>query len=277
MPNITESPSHYDHLETFSVEDCLFAINEQDATLAACVNATIPQQTQLIEVMLPRLQGEGRLFYVGAGTSGRLGVLDAAECPPTFGVSPDKVIGLMAGGEKALSTAVEFAEDNAEQAVLDLKKQDLNHNDVVIGISASGGAAYVLSAIQYAKDVGALTGCITCNPETQLATFCHHPIICIVGPEFVTGSTRMKAGTVTKLILNMISTTLMIQLGHVKGNQMIDMQLNNVKLEKRAVNMIVGRLGCSASEAREKLSKLGSVRAVIEGENEGEGEYRSSN
>lgn len=264
MKNITESPSEYDNLESLAIEDCLRAMNQLDQTVALSVQSCIPQISPFIQALSQRMPQGGRLFYVGAGTSGRLAVLDAAECPPTFGVAADRVVGVIAGGETALRTAVEFAEDNQAQALTDMQAHQLSESDTVVGISASGGAAYVLAACDYAKSVGALTACVTCNPGTALAAAVAYPIECVVGPEFVTGSTRLRAGTATKLILNMISTTVMIQLGHVKGNQMIDMQLNNAKLQGRAVNMLMTNLAVDEARAQVLLKEYGSVRQVLD-------------
>lgn len=262
MISVTESHSHYDDLEQCSTEKLLTGINQEDLTVAGRITPLIPKITPLVDAIVERMQAGGRLFYVGAGTSGRLGVLDAAECPPTFGSAPDLVQGIIAGGEKALSRAVEFAEDNRELAIQEMQALQLSTSDTVIGISASGTAPYVLAAIEVAQQQRALTASITCNPESTLSNAVPFPIICVVGPEFVTGSTRMKAGTATKLILNMISTTVMIKLGHVYGNQMVDLQQNNHKLQDRAVRIVMSTLDVSREVAMQLLAQHGSIRAA---------------
>ncbi|NQZ76460.1 MAG: N-acetylmuramic acid 6-phosphate etherase, partial [Ekhidna sp.] len=214
--------------------------------------------------IVPRMKQGGRLFYIGAGTSGRLGVVDASECPPTFGVDFDRVVGIIAGGDGAIRKAVEFAEDDTLQGWKDLESFKIKPQDSVIGIAASGRTPYVIAAIEKANDFGCVTGCITCNGETELAKVSNYPVEVLVGPEFVTGSTRMKAGSAQKMILNMISTSIMIQLGHVQGNKMVDMQLTNEKLHKRAVEMVQEAIGVNAIEAQRLLDKYGSVRASIE-------------
>ena len=264
MP-ITEQPSHYDHLENMSVGELLLHINQEDALVAEAVRKVIPQIQALVEAIEPRMKRGGRLFYVGAGTSGRLGVLDASELPPTFGVPEDRVIGLIAGGDRALRHAVEKAEDFPEKGWEDLQKFAPTKDDTVLGIAASGTTPYVVGAVSEAKKNGLLTGCITSNPETPLAAACEHPIETIVGPEFVTGSSRMKSGTAQKMVLNMISTSLMIRLGRVKGNRMVKMQLTNAKLVKRGTRMIQESLGLSYEEAKERLLEEGSVDKVLKG------------
>lgn len=260
---ITEQPSRYDHLEQMSVGELLRHINEEDARVAKAVQEVIPQIEAFVQAIEPRMQQGGRLFYVGAGTSGRLGVLDASELPPTFGVPDTWVIGLIAGGDKALRHAVENAEDIVEQGWLDLQAYHPTPDDTVIGIAASGTTPYVIGAVQQAKEHGLLTGCITSNPSSPLAAAVDYPIETIVGPEFVTGSSRMKSGTAQKMVLNMISTTLMIRMGRVEGNRMVKMQLTNAKLIDRGTRMIQESLGISYQEARRRLLEAGSVDKVL--------------
>lgn len=264
MKNITESPSPFDDLEQMSVQELLTGINQEDAKIHAAVKLLIPKIEKLVDKTLERMRLGGRVFYIGAGTSGRLGVLDASEIPPTFGVSPGIFIGLIAGGDTALRTAVEGAEDNPEQAWKDMEAFQINKTDTVIGIAASGTTPYVIGGIKKAKEAGLLTGCITCNPGSPLALTAEYPIEAVVGPEFVTGSTRLKAGTAQKLILNMISTTLMIKMGRVKGNKMVNMQLTNKKLIERGTRMIADELGLIKEEARILLLQYGSVKKVLD-------------
>ena len=256
---ITEQPSHYDHLEQMSVSELLQHINEEDALVAEAVRKALPQIEALVEAIEPRMKRGGRLFYIGAGTSGRLGVLDASELPPTFGVPDTWVIGVIAGGDEALRHAVEHAEDIAEQGWKDLLVYHPTDDDTVIGIAASGTTPYVVDAIRRARQNGLLTGCITSNPDTPLAQEAEFPIETIVGPEFVTGSSRMKSGTAQKMVLNMISTTLMIRMGRVQGNRMVNMQLTNDKLIDRGTRMLQDSLGLNYDEARERLLEAGSV------------------
>ena len=260
---ITEQPSHYDNLEKMSVGELLQHINEEDALVAEAVRKVLPEIQALVEAIEPRMKQGGRLFYVGAGTSGRLGVLDASELPPTFGLPPDIVIGIIAGGDRALRHAVEKAEDFPEQGWQNLLKFSPTKLDTVLGIAASGTTPYVVGAVSEAKKNGLLTGCITSNPNTPLAEACDHPIETIVGPEFVTGSSRMKSGTAQKMVLNMISTSLMIRLGRVEGNRMVKMQLTNAKLVDRGTRMIQESLGLSYDEAQERLLEEGSVDKVL--------------
>ncbi len=262
--NITESSSHYNQLEQMPLKELLRNISNEDKTVPLAVEKAIPQIEKLIQAIVERMKNGGRLFYIGAGTSGRLGIVDASECPPTFGVSHDMVIGIIAGGDSAIRKAVEFAEDNEDQAWLDLTQFRINSMDTVIGIAASGGTPYVIGGLEACKRNNILTGCITCNPDTKLAAVAEYPVEVIVGPEFVTGSTRMKAGTAQKLTLNMISTSVMIQLGKVRGNKMVDMQLSNHKLVKRATNMIVEELGIGHEEAEKILKEQGSVRKAVD-------------
>lgn len=260
----TESPSRYDDLEKMSVTEILQNINKEDKTVPLAVEKVLPQIEKLVSEIIPRMKKGGRLFYIGAGTSGRMGVLDASEIPPTFGVEPDFVIGIIAGGDKAIRRAVEFAEDDKEQAWKELQKYDIDEDDVVVGIASSGTTPYVVGGIQKCKEHGVFTGAIVCNSNTPLAAASDVAIECIVGPEFVTGSTRMKSGTAQKLILNMISTSVMIQMGRVKGNKMVDMQLSNDKLVRRGIKMLTEELKVSAEEAQKLLSEHGSVRQAIE-------------
>ena len=260
---ITEQPSHYDHLEKMETGDILEAINREDRLIAEAVHQVIPQIEALVKAIEPKMKQGGRLFYVGAGTSGRLGVLDASELPPTFGVSPDWVVGLIAGGDEALRRAVEHAEDNARQGWLDLEPYKPSAEDSVIGIAASGTTPYVIGAIEQARKHGLLTGCITSNPNTPLAAAAEYPIETIVGPEFVTGSSRMKSGTAQKMVLNMISTALMIKMGRVKGNRMVKMQLTNEKLIDRGTRMIEESTGLPYEEARRRLLEAGSVDKAL--------------
>lgn len=260
----TEQDSHYNHLEKMSVSELLTNINKEDQTVPLAVKKVIPEIEKLVSVIVKKIQNGGRLFYIGAGTSGRLGIVDASECPPTFGVSHDLVIGLIAGGDLAIRKAVEFAEDSKTQAWEDLSEYNINSNDVVIGIAASGTTPYVIGGLENCNKNDIVTGCITCNQGSPLSKTAKYPIEVIVGPEFVTGSSRMKAGTAQKLVLNMISTTVMIQLGKVKGNKMVDMQLSNNKLVDRGTKMIMDELNLSYQEASILLEKFGSVRTAID-------------
>ena len=260
---ITEQPSRYDHLEKMSIGELLQHINEEDCRVAESVHQAIPQVEALVDAVEKRMKRGGRLFYIGAGTSGRLGVLDASELPPTFGVPETWVMGIIAGGDKALRHAVERAEDISEQGWNDLLAYHPTPNDTVLGIAASGTTPYVVGAIRKARQNGLLTGCITSNPNTPLAQEAEYPIETIVGPEFVTGSSRMKSGTAQKMVLNMISTTLMIRMGRVKGNRMVNMQLTNKKLIDRGTRMLQESLGLSYEEARERLLEAGSVNNCL--------------
>ncbi len=262
--NTTESTSHYDNLEAMTVKSLLTHINQEDHTVPAAVATQISAIESLVKAIVPRMQNGGRLFYIGAGTSGRLGIVDASECPPTFGVPHGMVIGLIAGGDNAIRKAVEFAEDDEDQAWKDLESYNPVPNDVVIGIAASGRTPYVIGGVKAARKKGLLTGCITCNAGSPLAAAVEYPIAVVVGAEFVTGSTRMKAGTAQKLVLNMISTTVMIKLGRVKGNKMVDMQLSNNKLVDRGTRMIMEELSIEQTEAAKLLQQYGSVRKAIE-------------
>ena len=260
----TEQSSKYEHLEQMSVADLLVNINNEDKTVPIAVAQALPQIEALVAIVVAKMKLGGRLFYIGAGTSGRLGIVDASECPPTFGVPFDLVNGIIAGGDKAIRRAVENAEDNTTQAWIDLQEQNIGSNDVVIGIAASGTTPYVISGLMRCKENNIVTGCITCNEGSPLALTAEYPVVVVVGPEFVTGSSRMKAGTAQKLVLNMISTATMIQLGKVKGNKMVDMQLSNDKLVDRGVKMIMGEIPVDYEKASELLKEFGSVRKAVD-------------
>jgi N-acetylmuramic acid 6-phosphate etherase len=260
----TEQSSHYQHLEKMSVIELLSNINNEDKTVPHAVEKSLPQIEDLVTKIVEKMKLGGRLFYIGAGTSGRLGIVDASECPPTFGVPFDLVNGIIAGGDKAIRRAVENAEDNATQAWIDLQENNISENDIVIGIAASGTTPYVIGGLEKCNENSIITGCITCNEGSPLALTAQFPVIVVVGPEFVTGSSRMKAGTAQKLVLNMISTATMIQLGKVKGNKMIDMQLSNDKLVDRGVKMIMSEIPVSYEEASALLSNYGSVRKAVD-------------
>ena len=267
MQTTTESDSNYDALENMSTADLLKNINREDKTVAHSVQEQIPQIAKLINVIVPKMKNGGRLFYIGAGTSGRLGIVDASECPPTFGVDHGLVIGLMAGGDKAMRKAVEFAEDNANLGWEDLQPYNIKKKDVVVGIAASGTTPYVIGALKRCQDEKISTACIVCNSNSPLSKVSDFPIEIVVGPEFVTGSTRMKSGTAQKLVLNMISTTVMIKLGKVKGNKMVDMQLSNNKLVDRGTKMIMKETGIDYETANKLLSRFGSVRDAVDNYN----------
>ena len=260
----TEQDSRYNHLEKMSVIDLLTNINQEDKTVPHAVEKVIPYIEELVHQIVLRLKKGGRLFYIGAGTSGRLGIVDASECPPTFGVPHSLVIGLIAGGDSAIRKAVEFAEDSFTQGWKDLQEHFINENDVVIGIAASGTTPYVVGAVQECNKNNILTGCVTCNHNSPLSNVAKYPIEVIVGPEFVTGSSRMKAGTAQKLVLNMITTATMIQLGKVKGNKMVDMQLSNNKLVDRGIRMLMEELKIDQQTAENLLQKYQNVRMAIQ-------------
>lgn len=260
----TEQASKYQHLEKMPVAELLESINNEDKGVPFAVERALPQIEQLVAQVVDKMKSGGRLFYIGAGTSGRLGVVDASECPPTFGVPFDMVIGLIAGGDAAIRKAVEFAEDDREQAWKDLSEYKITDKDVVIGIAASGTTPYVIGGLEKCNENNIITGCIVCNEGSPVATTAKYPVEVVVGPEFVTGSSRMKAGTAQKLVLNMISTATMIQLGRVKGNKMVDMQLSNHKLVDRGVRMIMDELGIAQSEAAALLDEYKNVRKAIE-------------
>ena len=263
MKKITESDSNYDGLEKMSVSDLLLNINREDKTVALSVAAQIPQIEKLINAIVLQMKNGGRLFYLGAGTSGRLGIVDASECPPTFGVDHGLVVGLMAGGDKAMRKAVEFAEDSSSLGWEDLKTHNITSRDVVIGIAASGTTPYVIGALKKCQEEKIITGCIVCNEGSPVSEVSDYPVEVVVGPEFVTGSTRMKSGTAQKLVLNMISTSVMIKLGKVKGNKMVDMQLSNNKLVDRGTKMIMKELGVNYETAHSLLEKYVSVRNAV--------------
>ena len=267
MNKTTESDSYYDSLEQMSTANLLANINKEDKMVALIVEKQIPQIEKLVNAIVPKMKKGGRLFYIGAGTSGRLGIVDASECPPTFGVEHGLVIGIMAGGDKAIRKAVEFAEDDKNLGWEDLQKQSVNENDVVVGIAASGATPYVIGALENCQKQNITTACIACNQNSPLSKVTDFPIEIVVGPEFVTGSTRMKAGTAQKLVLNMISTAVMIKLGKVKGNKMVDMQLSNNKLVDRGAKMIMKELGVSYKKAEKLLKKFGSVRKAVDNYN----------
>ena len=264
IQKITEEESSYQHLEKVSVGELLANINKEDKTVAVAVEKVLPQIESLVKVVADKMLDGGRLFYMGAGTSGRLGILDASECPPTFGVSPNLIIGIIAGGHTAITSAVEFAEDDAEQGWKDLQQHKVCDKDVVIGIAASGTTPYVIGALQKCSNNNIITGSICCNINAPLSEVANYPIEVIVGPEFITGSTRMKSGTAQKLILNMISTTLMIQLGRVENNRMVNMQLTNEKLIDRGVKMVMDKLNIEYTAAKELLLQSGSVKKSLE-------------
>jgi N-acetylmuramic acid 6-phosphate etherase len=264
MKKTTESASHYSDLEKMSSKDLLININREDQSVPLAVEKELPAIEALVNACHERMNHGGRLFYIGAGTSGRLGIVDASECPPTFGVPHGLVIGIIAGGDNAIRKAVEFAEDDREQGWKDLMEYQINETDTLVGIAASGTTPYVLGAIETARKHGVLTGGISCNPGSPLALAVEFPITPEVGPEFVTGSTRMKSGTAQKLVLNMLSTSLMIKLGRVKGNKMVDMQLSNNKLVDRGVKMIMDEISVTYEQAEELLSDHGSVRKAVE-------------
>lgn len=260
---ITEKESLYRHLEKMSSRELLTNINLEDQKVAFAVRSIIPAISEFVDAAHVKMLSGGRLFYLGAGTSGRLGIVDASECPPTFGVPHGMVNGLIAGGDSAIRKAVEFAEDSGKQGWEDLMAHSISKEDVVVGIAASGTTPYVIGALEECTEEGILTAAITCNPGSPVALKADHDLTCVVGPEFVTGSTRMKSGTAQKLILNMISTSLMIKLGRVKGNRMVDMQLSNNKLVDRGTKMVMNALDISYEEANSLLMKHGSVREAI--------------
>jgi N-acetylmuramic acid 6-phosphate etherase len=264
MQKTTEQSSHYNHLEKMSTLELISSINQEDKTVPMAVEKCLPQIEKLVDLVSDRLLAGGRLFYIGAGTSGRLGVVDASECPPTYGVPHGLVVGLIAGGDAAIRKAVEFAEDDTELGWKDLLKHDISSKDVVVGIAASGTTPYVIGALQKCRANNISTGCIVCNEGSPVAAQADIAVECVVGPEFVTGSTRMKSGTAQKLILNMLSTASMIKIGRVQGNRMVDMQLSNNKLIERGIKMIVEATGVDYDKAKQLLEKHGSVRKAID-------------
>jgi len=267
MKKTTESDSNYDDLEEMSTADLLKNINREDKIVALSVEEKIPQIENFINAIVPKMKKGGRLFYLGAGTSGRLGVVDASECPPTFGVDHGLVIGIIAGGDTAMRKAVEFAEDSTNLGWEDLQSHNITSNDVVVGIAASGTTPYVIGALQKCQEEQITTGCIVCNADAPVSKVSDFPIEVVVGPEFVTGSTRMKSGTAQKLVLNMISTSVMIKLGKVKGNKMVDMHLSNNKLVDRGTKMLMQEIGVDYETANTLLQKFGSVRNAVDSYN----------
>ncbi len=261
---VTESDSKYDHLEKMSVNELLTGINNEDQLVAIAIQKAIPAIEALVDAIIPRMHHGGRLFYMGAGTSGRLGIVDASECPPTYGIPHGIVVGIIAGGDTAIRKAVEFAEDSTTQGWIDLQEHTINDKDTVIGIAASGTTPYVIAAMNKCRSNNIVTGCITCNQGSPIMAAADFPIAAEVGPEFVTGSTRMKAGTAQKLILNMISTAVMIRMGRVKGNKMVDMQLSNNKLIDRGTRMVMKELHIDENTAEQLLKEYGSVRNAVD-------------
>lgn len=264
MKRVTEQESKYQDIDKMSVLEILTGINNEDKIVPQAVEQALPQIEKLAAAVAERMGKGGRLFYIGAGTSGRLGVVDASECPPTFGVSFDMVVGIIAGGDTAIRKAVEFAEDNATQAWIDLQEYHINEKDSLIGLAASGTTPYVIGGLNTARQHGVLTGCIVCNEGGPIVAESDYPVEVVVGPEFLTGSTRMKSGTAQKLVLNMLSTTVMIRLGRVKGNKMVDMQLTNHKLVDRGTQMVMDELNIDHDEAADLLKRYGSVRKAVE-------------
>ncbi len=261
---ITESSSIYSDIEKMSVAEIIHSINQEDKKVAFAVSQALPQIEKLVTAATERILSGGRLFYIGAGTSGRLGVLDASECVPTFGVDPDLVTAIIAGGDKALRHPVEFAEDDTEKGWKDLQQNNISEGDILIGLTAAGTTPYVLAALQQGRDYGILTGSVSCNPDCPISKIAEFPIEIIVGPEFITGSTRMKSGTAQKMVLNMISTTLMIKLGRIEGNKMVNMQLSNEKLINRGIKMVMESLNIDNVElAASLLKKYGNVKNTI--------------
>jgi len=260
----TESSSNYRDLDKMSTDEILINMNKEDKTVAHAVEAVIPSISTLSDAIHLKLSNGGRLFYIGAGTSGRLGVVDASECPPTFGVPHGLVVGIIAGGDSAIRKAVEFAEDNQELSWQDLRKHEINQKDIVVGIAASGTTPYVVHGLKKCQEEGIATGCIACNKGAPIASYSDYPVEVVVGPEFVTGSTRMKAGTAQKLVLNMLTTSVMIKLGHVVDNKMVDMQLSNEKLVDRGTQLILAKSDLDYETAKALLLKHGSVRAAID-------------
>ncbi len=261
---VTESSSNYDQLEQMSFSELLVNMNKEDKTVPLAIEKAIPSIEKLAIAVHEKLSNGGRLFYIGAGTSGRLGIVDASECPPTYGVPHGMVIGLIAGGDSAIRKAIEFAEDDPNQAWKDLQDHDISVKDIVIGIAASGTTPYVIGGLGICRENGIATGCVTCNPDAPVTHVSDFPVEVVVGPEFVTGSTRMKAGTAQKLTLNMITTSVMVKLGRVKGNKMVDMQLSNDKLVDRGTNMVMAETGLDYATANALLLSEGSVRKAVD-------------
>lgn len=261
---VTESDSYYNNIEAMSFEALLRNMNKEDQRVPLAIENVIPDIERLAERVYEQLKAGGRLFYIGAGTSGRLGIVDASECPPTYGVPHGMVIGLIAGGDSAIRKAVEFAEDDPDQGWKDLQAHEVSSKDIVIGIAASGSTPYVVGGLRQCQAHGIPTGCVTCNPNAPVSHVSDHPVTVVVGPEFVTGSTRMKAGTAQKLTLNMITTSVMVKLGRVKGNRMVDMQLSNDKLVARGSKMVMAETGLDEESARALLLQEGSVRKAVD-------------
>ncbi len=261
---VTEESSNYHHLEKMSVGEIISNINKEDQGIAASVKKSLPQIEVLIAALTRKMLKGGRLFYIGAGTSGRLGILDASECPPTYGVPEGLVVGIIAGGERAIIHAIEHAEDNEEQGWKDLCEYKVNSGDFVVGIASSGTTPYVIGALKKCRENGILTGSISCNPDAPVSEVADFPIEIIVGPEFITGSTRMKSGTAQKMVLNMISTTAMIQLGRVEDNKMVNMQLTNKKIVQRGIRMLMEKGNIGEEEARALLSKFKNVKKALD-------------
>ena len=259
----TEAPSEFNNLETLSTTDLLAGMNQLDHTVPQTVARALPQIERLVEATVARLGAGGRLFYIGAGTSGRLGVVDASECPPTFGVPAEMVVGIMAGGDGAIRVAVEGAEDDAEQAWRDLQTHNIGAGDVLVGIAASGRTPYVIGGLNAARAAGLTTGCVVCNAGSAVAAAAEFPVEVVTGPEFITGSTRLKAGSAQKMVLNMLTTATFIRLGYVRGNKMVDMKLSNIKLVERGERMLIDELGIDEAEAAQLLQQYGSVRAAL--------------
>jgi len=266
MQNITESASSYSNLDQLNTLDLLSIINKEDQTVPLAIAKVLPDIELLIEATTSRLKDGGRLFYIGAGTSGRLGIVDASECPPTFGVIPEMVVGIIAGGDSAIRKAVENAEDDINMAQIDLELQQISKKDIVVGIAASGRTPYVIGGLAWCRKNGITTGCIVCNPGSPVADEADFPVTIVVGPEVVSGSTRMKAGTAQKLVLNMLTTATMVKLGKVRGNKMTNMHLSNDKLKLRGAKMLAEALGLEEYAANELLVKYGSVEAAIQGQ-----------
>ena len=264
MNRITESESLYNNLEQMTTSELLVSINQEDQKVALAVQAKLPQIEKLVDAVYHQMKDGGRLFYIGAGTSGRLGVVDASECPPTFGVPHDWVVGIISGGDGAIRKAVEFAEDDPLQAWNDLAEYGLNKQDIVVGIAASGTTPYVIGGLKKCNEEGIPTGCIVCNEDSPIEALSSFPVAVPVGPEFVTGSTRMKSGTAQKLVLNMLTTAVMVKLGRVVGNRMVDMQLTNNKLVDRGTKLVAERTGLAYDDAKNLLLLKGSIRVALE-------------
>lgn len=261
---LTEEPSPYRHLEKMSIRDLLVNINQEDHKVPKVIEGILPQIEKLVDAVVDKMLSGGRLFYIGAGTSGRLAVVDASECPPTFGVDPGLVVAVIAGGEQAVTQAIEHAEDDQEQGWKDLQAHNVSAKDIVIGIAASGTTPYVIGALEHCREAGIITGSICCNPNAPVSTVADHSVEVVTGPEFITGSTRMKSGTAQKLVLNMISTSAMIQLGRVEDNKMVNMKLTNDKIIDRGTKMLMERLELTDYEsAKEMLMKYGSVKKAV--------------